>query len=877
MSTLMSMGFEFNDCHEAIINGKLTVQAAIDWILSGKPGNVAATQPSLKLNKSQVSGSLQGSTSNPFVHGSALALKSNSPDVISSSKKMGVDVGDDAVVSRSHLSEKQQQIKVSFEEKERQEARRKVNEEKRQKKLERERILKEIQEDREKVKISKQLKTEPVSLQQSQSETSPLQEASTSGIPSHEQDSVNEKTTAIQVRLPSGQIYRHNFQVTATLNNVWDALYERIRAAMLLHSGFIQPFPRREFTKEEMNKSLQELGLVPSGSLVLKKKTVDQAGTVQEPTQPPVVMRALDDAERSRQEHDNGEGWDEMANPAEHQWGRGFRVEDGADINENEMGMDIDENGEENAAENNAAGALDQIPGLLQHPILGNQPVFQGFGQRLVPAGVPQDNNRHIIRGAATMAAEAAAQRSANPQPPGYPDPKPSQTELLYTVRSLQDLAMYALARRLTDPRIPIYSMSGLSEDLLQKFLTYLMKERLLKPKILHMIPSYLNRLTLDYYPYTTNELLYSARVFVHLQTLSLNSCSLITDSGLSSITGMKSLKILNLSGCSQITNSCFTVLSELPSLQTLSLEGTSVTDQSVIHFAGLGSCSNLQNLDLSRTSVTHEIFTHLQNFKKLRSLYLKQSKISSLVGLDSVVTLENLDISETCIVTDSILFLTRLPNLRHVSLTGTQDVHGDRALYFLTDMKLTALLLPSRSTTTDVGMAYISGFVLTILDLTNYTNVGNAGLVHIGNIVSLKKLLLTNTKISDEGMQYLAGLSNLEVLFVDRTYVSNAGASVVSNFKVLNELSLSETSITGDFLKQGTLNSCFNLTKLNMSKTIIGDKGIAYLKMPNLQYLNLDCTHVHQHALSIIEKNCPHLKNVTLVTLSSLMEVEEN
>lgn len=48
---------------------------------------------------------------------------------------MGVDVGDETVVSRSHLSEKQQQIKLSFEEKERLEARRKVNEEKRQRKL----------------------------------------------------------------------------------------------------------------------------------------------------------------------------------------------------------------------------------------------------------------------------------------------------------------------------------------------------------------------------------------------------------------------------------------------------------------------------------------------------------------------------------------------------------------------------------------------------------------------------------------------------------------------------------------------------------------------------------------------------------------------
>jgi len=31
IATMLSMGFEFQDCQEAVTNGKLTVQAAIDW------------------------------------------------------------------------------------------------------------------------------------------------------------------------------------------------------------------------------------------------------------------------------------------------------------------------------------------------------------------------------------------------------------------------------------------------------------------------------------------------------------------------------------------------------------------------------------------------------------------------------------------------------------------------------------------------------------------------------------------------------------------------------------------------------------------------------------------------------------------------------
>ena len=31
VATMMSMGFEFQDCQDAIQNGKLTVQAGIEW------------------------------------------------------------------------------------------------------------------------------------------------------------------------------------------------------------------------------------------------------------------------------------------------------------------------------------------------------------------------------------------------------------------------------------------------------------------------------------------------------------------------------------------------------------------------------------------------------------------------------------------------------------------------------------------------------------------------------------------------------------------------------------------------------------------------------------------------------------------------------
>lgn len=65
-------------------------------------------------------------------------------------------------------------------------------------------------------------------------------------------------------------------------------------------------------------------------------------GTKQGPAQPASLMKALDDAERARQEQGGDEDWDDNSHPAEHNWGRGFRVADGADFNgQGEVGMDI--------------------------------------------------------------------------------------------------------------------------------------------------------------------------------------------------------------------------------------------------------------------------------------------------------------------------------------------------------------------------------------------------------------------------------------------------------------------------------------------------------------------------------------------------------
>ncbi|GFN75381.1 ubx domain-containing protein 1 [Plakobranchus ocellatus] len=868
MATLMSMGFEFNDCQEAMTNGKLTVQAAIDWILAGKPGNVVAP-PSLKLNTAQAAGNLQSSSSNPFVQANVDGLQGPSDSDFSASKATGVDVDSDTVISRSHMSEKQQQIKHNFEEKERQEVKRKLNEEKLKKKQEKERILKEIQEDREKLRLTKQAKVDASSakLQSPPQHSTASASAETSVSPSTGstgQEKTTPDTAIIQVRLPDGQIFRQTFPSTSTLNTVWDAVYAMIRISINAYSGFIQPFPRREFSREEMSSTLQSLGLVPSGSLVLKKKDVEQATEISDYELPSMQNTWLSKMSRHYLLKLVLDYYPYTTNELLHA-ARIFTHLHTLSLNSCTLITDAGLN----SIKSMTALKVISLSGCSQitnncFSVFCVLPALQSL--ILEATGVTDTG---VIQFAGSDACHRLLHLDLS---------RTSVTQDIFT-----SLQAFKRLKSLFLKQCPPASCrlrrdwGGWGERI---GAVHLRTNIMVRPTITDCCPvedpvifSYLLKLVLDYYPYTTNELLHAARIFTHLHTLSLNSCTLITDAGLNSIKSMTALKIISLSGCSQITNNCFSVFSVLPALQSLILEATGVTDTGVIQFAGSDVCPRLLHLDLSRTAVTQDIFTCLQGFKRLKSLFLKQCPVSGLAGIESVSSLETLDLSETHIVTDSVLCLTRLPGLCNISLTGTQFVHGDRALSYLKDMKMTGLFLPGRSSTTDLGMAYISGFSLSALDLTNYTNVGDSGMEHIGKIHSLKKLLLTNTKVSDEGIQHLQGLTNLQLLYLDRTNVSNACADVIARFKNLCELSLSSTNVTSDFIKQGALNNCINLTKLNLSKTIIGDKGIIFLKLPNLQLLNLDCTRVHPYTVADIRHNCPNLQSVTIVNLSSVQE----
>ena len=143
--------------------------------------------------------------------------------------------------------------------------------------------------------------------------------------------------------------------------------------------------------------------------------------------------------------------------------------------------------------------------------------------------------------------------------------------------------------------------------------------------------------------------------------------------------------------------------------------------------------------------------------------------------------------------------------------------------------------------------MVTVSGFSLTSLDLSDYCFITDGGIAHIATMHSLTDLSLCRTKLTDEGMAVLKGLVSLRQLRLDNTMVTDAGMKHVAGLVSLDQLSISDTRVTSLFILEGCLDKLTSLTKLNLSRTAVCDKGAARLRLPSLSMLNFDWTCVSE------------------------------
>ncbi|XP_070709452.1 uncharacterized protein [Pempheris klunzingeri] len=871
--TLSEMGFTEEQIQAAVQAGHFSVSDAAEWLLQGQ-------YPRHRLVKqSSQPAETAFSAFNPPKEAASTSETSTSPSDSRASPSLVLKPSQSCTLPPDPLpvESRIKQDKSNFEEQQRQRVAQEARAERRQKKQERELVLKRIAEDRrslqEKIQTSAATETSP-----------PSGQGQTLG--GKIQTNVD-NNCVLMIRLPSGESMRERFPADAPLRSVVEHITGRHPS--LPSFSLLQGFPRKRFGEAELACSLRSLGLTPNAALCIQTTPPETPQEAQSPADPPSAEQnepppcavpfqpripVLEGAGRPDLVLPPplpNQVWEEAVNFAgipgvgpslsgpSHFWGRGQRLVPGNA--EEAAGIEVDEEQQEEEEEEPplVLNGMPRLPFFPENRFRGEfEPRHhwpeQGNRLREAPEedpAEPEDVGGRVAPGAAGLAAVERLQRAAQQEDPrasqGQPSP-PKRPFRTPSVLSLCALATRATVHLMTAPSMQYSSsLACLTPELAELLLNHMSRERLLRPRTLELFFGCpLQKFVLNCYPYSTNELLRQLRAFTALKHLSLVNSPLITDSGLSILSSLVKLQYLNLASCSKLTDSCLQHITGLKSLCFLSLDHTKVTDAGmVLYLQSAPSC--LSQLSLNQTAVTEATLVVLPTcVPQLRLLSIKQTKVKDVSALAELSSLQTLNLDGTGVTESSLEHLATHPALSSLSLAGIPVDDGNQALQIISGLKLTQLTLPGRHLVTDSGLSFLCRLHLLLeLDLTDYTQVTDQGVNQLSTMTRLKKLSLSNTQVTDAGLPSLCGLLELQELCLDRTAVTSRGVSeLITCLPHLQVLGLASTQVGDTVVRRGLIR-CNQLLKLNLSRTRITDHGLKFLKHMRLAQVNLDGTGV--------------------------------
>ncbi|XP_018549197.1 uncharacterized protein si:ch73-173p19.1 [Lates calcarifer] len=869
---LSEMGFTEEQIQAAVQAGHFSVPEAAEWLLQGQ-------YPRHRLVKQSSQPGTAFSAFNPPKEAASTSESPTSPTDSRACPSLVLRPSQSCNLSPEPLpvESRIKHDKSDFEEQERQRVAQEARAERRQKKQERELVLKRIAEDRRSLQEKSQTSTS--------TETSPPGGGQKLG--GKIQTNVD-NNCILMIRLPSGESMRERFPADAPLRTVVEHITGRHPS--LASFSLLQGFPRKRFGEAELACSLHSLGLTPNAALCIQTTPPETPQDPRSPVEQPSAGQNEPSAcivpPQSHIPVPEGAGeqepflppplpnqlWEEAVNYAgipgvgpsfsgpSHFWGRGQRLVPGNA--EEAVGIEIDEEQEGEEEPPHMLNGMPRLPFFPENRIRGGfEPRHhwpeQGNRLREAPAedpAEPEDAGGRVAPAAAGQAAverllavQRAAQQEDLPASQGQPSP-PKRPFRTPSVPSLCALAIRATVHLMTAPSMQYSSsLACLTPELAELLLNYMSRERLLRPRTLELFFGCpLQKFVLNCYPYSTNELLRQLRAFTALKHLSLVNSPLITDSGLSILSSLVKLQYLNLASCSKLTDSCLQHIRGLKSLCFLSLDQTKVTDAGmVLYLQSAPSC--LSQLSLNQTAVTEATLVVLPTcVPQLRLLSIKQTKVEDVSALAELSSLQTLNLDGTGVTEVSLKHLATLPALSSLSLAGIPVADGNHALQIISGLKLTHLTLPGRHSVNDTGLSHLSTLSLLLeLDLTDYTQVTDLGVKQLSTMTRLKKLSLSNTQVTDAGLPSLRGLQELQELCLDRTAVTSRGvAELIVCLPHLQVLGLASTQVGDTVVRRGLIR-CNQLVKLNLSRTRITDHGLKFLKHMRLAQVNLDGTGV--------------------------------
>jgi Leucine-rich repeat (LRR) protein len=323
---------------------------------------------------------------------------------------------------------------------------------------------------------------------------------------------------------------------------------------------------------------------------------------------------------------------------------------------------------------------------------------------------------------------------------------------------------------------------------------------------------------------------------FKSLERLSLPER--ITDSGLATVTELRSLKGLYFRG-SPVTNAGLAHLAELTSIEELDLGGDRIDDAGLAHLAGL---PRLRYLMLSG-NFSDAGLVHLKKVPSLKilNINIKQFTNAGLAHLSDIAGLENLGLHwMEGITDDGLVHLQKMRSLKKLDINHARITDG--GLVHLTKVPwLEYLHLPNHGLT-DRGLAHVAELQRLKhlwVGASSNSPLSDAGVRNVAKIKSLEELYISGTGITDFGMAEIGKLTNLKKLgLFNVPLVTNEGLAELKTLKSLQNLSIRDSRVTISGLTH--LNALSNLTELTVSEVAQDNSGLDISGLLRLEKLTL-------------------------------------
>jgi beta-lactamase regulating signal transducer with metallopeptidase domain/thiol-disulfide isomerase/thioredoxin len=308
-----------------------------------------------------------------------------------------------------------------------------------------------------------------------------------------------------------------------------------------------------------------------------------------------------------------------------------------------------------------------------------------------------------------------------------------------------------------------------------------------------------------------------------------------VNDAGLRHVgrlTGLAAIDLLQ----TRITDEGIVHLAGLKELRFLHLDGVVVANEGFgVGDAGLAVLAKLPHLDflsVSRSNVTDGGMGHLRGHPSIRFLYLGGTKVSDegLKVIASLPRLEHLSLGAydegANITDDGLTHLAGLTNLKSLNLSGTEVTNeGLKRLQGLTGLE--ELNLDETNVSAD-GLANLAPLGRSLKKLRIYGQVINDEYAeYLGNLTSLEAIE-ANLEFTDAGLEPLSRLRNLKSLSVS-DHVTDEGVAHIIKMHSLETLRFKDCPITDDALPR--LSQLIHLKDLAIFDTHITGEGLKCLK----------------------------------------------